>query len=370
MLLFVAHDPGGMNVILPVVRYYVALQQKDAPRLRLMFAGAARERAIKEGLSKFLIEIPVSPILGFPNEFETTDSDVLGVFEEVNPTVVITATSYNSNIEWLAWKIAEMRGIPSVALFDYWGAYKERFEKNGAYVVPYHMVVTDEYMANSLHSYLGHIAPERIVIAGNTNLEYLALKIQTGREYSQRTKEHGVQAIRFFSENNWHYFPEGPINEFRLVEEMLTILHKEKTPIKRYIVRPHPMENRQEWEDFCKVVSLRFSDIQCEVDTQSFDEVLQDSSSIAVGITSMALIELSVCGIPTFSYQVKIPKEAIPKAPLSEYGISVLSTIEDFITMCCMQRSGPVALSLYLQHHSPLSTIITHINQISSTTFI
>jgi hypothetical protein len=87
------------------------------------------------------------------------------------------------------------------------------------------------------------------------------------------------------------------------------------------------MESPVPWQAFINeqqpdnVIDLR-------LDTLDFNTLLSQSF-IAIGLTSMALIETAVCDIPTFSYQIAVPDDGYLFLPYEEYGITRLQHEED-----------------------------------------
>lgn len=320
-ILVAAHDPGGSNVIGPIIAKLASQTQQYSLTLALL--GPARQRISVSGSNIMAVELPALPTPGFPNEQSTKEESVTALLDQLQADIIFTATSYNSNLERLFLKHAKKRHIPSAAIIDYWANYAERFTLDNNRYFPDILFVTDQKMAEGVHSV--H-PPSQIIISGNPHLQELAEAHASHAQAQQKTKK---QRYRFFSENIHHYFPHRPINEFSMVANLVRFLAA-RNPSAEFLVRPHPMESHTPWKNFLADFSSQedIKSVTLGLDTSPFPEVLTDNF-IAVGITSMALLETTVCNIPTFSYQIGLPDTGYLFLPFAEYRITPLKTAED-----------------------------------------
>lgn len=311
-ILFASHDPGGANVLLPIVKIFYEDLNYQCILILLGPAGAKLyshfPKAVNVGLSSFSLP-------DYPNEYSTTETEILAVFQTYLPDIVFVTTSYNSNLERICLKFAKTFQIPNAGIVDFWSNYSQRFYYERKYFYPDILFVYDVEMHDS-YKKIG--CKSEIIICGNPHFETLQHKIK--HNVPSNTKQKKI--IRFFSENIWHYFPNYSINEFSIVNILINYFEINQKHID-FIVRPHPMESHNLWNKYladknqeCKYVSLY-------LDSYNLYDALANTD-ISIGISSMVLFESSIIGIPTYSYQIDIPEEQVNSIPLEEYGIQIL----------------------------------------------
>lgn len=275
----------------------------------------------KSGLHQSAPGIRATPHPDHAHEFITDAAEVRRVLEAARPGVVFTGTSFTSNLERLVIREARQMGIPTLAIVDYWLEYRARFAIEGEQVLPDLLLATDERMRSEMARELGPTASIRVV--GNPHLSQLALKPRRLRSGKPGTPAR----FRFFSENLLHYFPEKPIHEFEIFEHICRFLNG-KADVKELVVRPHPLEQHQPWQLLLNRLGPEMS-IRLAIDTLPFNEVLEDEC-VAIGISTMALLEVAVCGTPTFSYQIDVPADqGYFFLPFEEYGIFQMTKPKD-----------------------------------------
>lgn len=315
-ILFAAHDPGGINVLAPVIDFFA--EQEEYEVLLVLLGPARAKYRIPVGRAR-LLEIPSAPLPDFPNEQGVDPTDVTGLLQAHAPDCIFTATSYNSTLEKHLIALGRQLSIPTAAILDFWGNYRLRFTVGHNTHFPDLIFVADQKMAAGLRQ---EGVNADIVLCGNPHLSQLAATHT--RPVAARTP--AKQVFRFFSENIAHYFPDKPLNEFTIVAHLIRFL-KQAAVEATFIIRPHPMESPAPWQAFIneqqpdKIIDLR-------LDTLDFNTLLSQSF-VAIGLTSMALIETTVCDIPTFSYQISVPDDGYLFLPYEEYGITRLQHEED-----------------------------------------
>lgn len=332
-ILFAAHDPGGMNVLAPVIDFFA---QQEEYEVLLALLGPARGKYRTPAGRARLLDIPSAPLPEFPNEQGVEPRDVAKLLQAHAPDCIFTATSYNSTLEKHLIALGRQLHIPTASILDFWGNYRLRFTAGQDTHFPDVIFVADQKMATGLQQ---EGVDTKIVLCGNPHLSQLAA---THARPSAATTP-GKTVFRFFSENIAHYFPGKPLNEFTIVEYILRFL-KEAATEATFIVRPHPMESPAPWQAFInkhKPPEKTLDTIDLCLDTLSFNALLSQPF-IAIGLTSMALIETAVCGIPTFSYQIAVPDDGYLFLPYEEYGITRLQQEEDLGLLiqpnCAQQR--------------------------------
>lgn len=345
-ILFAAHDPGGINVLAPVIDFFA--EQEEYEVLLVLLGPARAKYRIPVGRAR-LFEIPSAPLPDFPNEQGVDPTDVTGLLQAHAPDCIFTATSYNSTLEKHLIALGRQLSIPTAAILDFWGNYRLRFTAGHDTHFPDIIFVADQKMATGLQQ---EGADVDIVLCGNPYLSRLAATHVRPSAAPNPTKK----TFRFFSENIAHYFPGKPLNEFTIVAHILRFL-KQAAVEATFIIRPHPMESPAPWQAFINeqqpgnIIDLR-------LDTLDFNTLLSQSF-IAIGLTSMALIETAVCGIPTFSYQIAVPDDGYLFLPYEEYGIirlqdekdlEMLLATDSIFTRKCADKNRGEPLQIIQQH--------------------
>ena len=311
-ILFVAHDPGGANVIKPVIEYFA--QQSEYTSYHFLL-GPAKERIIARGANVHTLEIGIIPTPNFPNEQSAQENDIAAILSETRFDAVFTATSFNSNLERLCVRLANERGIPTFAILDFWSNYQQRFTLNARTDAPSVLFVADKRMHDEAAQ---ELPATRVVISGNPHLQSLAARYKEARNQYESDVQGIPKRVRFFCENIRHYYPDKPVNEFTVLPKLARALSHAGFE-GELLIRPHPMESREPWQMFIAEQQANTPRVRLALDTASFDEVLRDNC-IAVGFTTMALLETASVGIPTFSYQIQVPSDYF-NLPFEEYGI-------------------------------------------------
>ncbi|MCU0425788.1 MAG: hypothetical protein MUF71_09210 [Candidatus Kapabacteria bacterium] len=363
-ILFVAHDPGGANVIKPVIEYYAARHDLQS---HLLLLGPAAERIKPTSTSVVAHTVRTITTPDFPNELSAEPEDIAGILDKIKPQAVFTATSFNSNLERLAVRFANERGIPTFSILDFWSNYQKRFTLNGTVSQPQTLFVADGRMKREAEAELPGTS---VLISGNPHLANIAAQYADARSKAVTTP---IRRIRFFCENIKHYYPEKPINEFTVVPRLLQSLRLCGFN-GELIIRPHPMESREPWQEAVQRdegEGMRDIDeennirkrVTMRLDTASFDEVLRDNC-LAVGFSSMALLETASVGIPTFSYQISVPDDYF-WLPFEEYGIVCLREEADIMRLLEEQAHRDIR-PISADNHSPLTVIDQAVRRVLS----
>lgn len=321
-ILFVAHDPGGANVIKPVIEHFAEQkfdEQNNIHSFHLLL-GPAASRIESRGESVSIVRLETVPTPNFPNELSVRENDVERLFQETRFDAVFTATSFNSNLERLCILHANALHIPTFAILDFWSNYRQRFTYEGRFDAPSVLFVADKRMEREAREAL---PSTEVVISGNPNLLSIAARYKHLRQPHQSLTPN---RIRFFCENIRHYYPDKPVNEFTVVPHLLKGL-RDAGFGGELLIRPHPMESREPWLEWIAATQATTPLPRLALDTATFDEVLRDDC-VAVGFTTMALLETASVGIPTFSYQVNVPAEYF-NLPFEEYEITRLLSESD-----------------------------------------
>ena len=164
---------------------------------------------------------------------------------------LLCGTSWQSDLEWQAIKMAREYGKRSVAFLDHWGNYRERFIREGEICLPDEIWVGDiqakalaervlpEVKAKLvMNPYFDEIKRElaaipKMDITGKTGINILFV--------TEPLREHGLK--EFGNECHWGYTEEEALHY------LLTNLHVLGRPVDRIVIRPHPSEplNKYDW---------------------------------------------------------------------------------------------------------------------------
>jgi len=333
-LIVAAHDPGGFNLLIPIIEDFQAKNHE----VHLLLAGEAKNRWDKRpvySLNLFNHQVGSFSCAGFPGEFDVKKWDIDKLISSIRPDFILTSTSINSNIERYCIRYAKTEKIPNASIIDSWTGNENRFASSFVTAHSDHILVVDEQMKD-VFSGLERLGC-RLIVAGNPHLE----QIRNRRKESFDTAANAEEFSRavFFSENIFHYFPKKTVNEFTIIEK---IINEYNAPSAIEIsIRPHPLEDRRHWYRFVDDHSGHNAKIKLSVDEYPTIEESTANAKLTFGISSMALIESSMLGKPTYSFQVDLPeKENMLYIPFERYGIGRLTTISAVVNAI---SSNPVA---------------------------
>ena len=123
-ILIVFSDPGGAKPLLSLA-YYLKMEGKE-------------------------LKIISDREYDFYNEFRLNVSkpQVVNDFENFKPEVLITGTSYTSNIEIQYIENAKKNGIISYSFIDHYTRIKNRFFNSNTYTLPNYIIVIDKFAKN------------------------------------------------------------------------------------------------------------------------------------------------------------------------------------------------------------------------------
>jgi hypothetical protein len=334
-----AHDPGGARAILPVIEL---LRERDVPVVAIV-SGPAVEIAERE----------------FPGiRLEKMEDDATGVecaevLARNHCGALVSAAGFYNLIEHQVRVAARSIGIPIVAVLDWWGMYRDRFQRAlpGGQLetsLPDQICALDEISRDGL---IGDGFPaSQIVVTGAVNLESSWKRLQHYSTQADGIREAigisaGDRCAVFFSEPYirasdglpWggvggYYLPDGTTTSgytaHGILREVAAVLAREKPPGEELVlcVKPHPMEH---------VPSLRA--VMSEFEAEGLRMVLVDgldpvrlcaAGDLFFGMDSIVLVEAALSGRPAFS--VKIPTSTeLPPAPGSSNPLGFTTPVYD-----------------------------------------
>jgi hypothetical protein len=315
VLLF-SRDPGGANVVIPLVEpltlkgYQVKLFGKDV----------ALGRYDKAGLSAF-------NILDFVQYIKP--EDIKEFLKNENPDFIITGTSADDFTEKYLWKSAENLGIPSFAIIDQWINYGIRFSR-------YSISQSEEYNRDKTHPYLpakilvmNEIARQeavkdgleysRIEVTGSPHLEWL-LRSRAGKSVDMRNKfaENADDFIISFasepisqlysepasSDHYWGYTEQTIFQTLLNALDAIAASYSENIIV---VIKMHPKEKEDNYQNILDQSNHVNIKIFIEKDIDPYDLML--TSDLICGMSSMFLIEAAVLGKPILSIQIGLKRE-------------------------------------------------------------
>ncbi|MGH3050031.1 MAG: CDP-glycerol glycerophosphotransferase family protein [Gaiellaceae bacterium] len=272
----VARDAGAAAALAPVV---AALDADGVPRKIVAWGNAA---AVFAGETLAVRPFPEDPA---PSE--------IGVLLASFPAAaVLTGTSLRADLDGRFWRAADKAGIPSVALLDHWKLYAERFSAERPFdLLPTVVAVMDEVAERALAE--RGCPSERIRVTGQPRFDSLAaLSVPALRREARA--QLGVKPSRrvvvFASEPRGLPYDDG--TGYTQADALAALLDA-LAPDALVLVKLHPRErdasvppgSRQE------VRVLRDFPIHS----------LAAAADIFCGMTSIALLDAALLGVPTLS---------------------------------------------------------------------
>jgi hypothetical protein len=309
-ILVAGHDFGGLNLLAPLLRAW----QHDG-RFAAEFVSTP---AVCREMSAQVPGLRFPAWAGGVTEYLCANSDELDLyldrcFSARDWDVVLCSTSRVSLLEKRLIAIARAKGIRTIAFCDMWWAYEERFRDGGQWSVPDTVWVLDERMRDEMTAVAWPRRPD-IEIVGSPLFQ------QLGELRSGAGSPDG--AIRFISEPASSKFPRSGIDEFELAEELVATVRAAAIK-KRIVVRTHPADPIEQWRRWAW--RLRHHDV--ELDVMPLAPCIADTAC-AVGISSMLLSEMAMCGVPTASLQWPGTDKAYYCLPFDQFGIARLESAD------------------------------------------
>jgi hypothetical protein len=319
-IFFAAHDPGGYNLLEPIIE---ELTSNPNFEIYFAFAGPAFNRAYSNPLLKpYLIQLETFKIHYFENEYDIEKNKFYEIFKKISPEIVFTSTSINSNIERYSLSFAKELRIRNFVYIDSWSGQDIRFNSKEISIVPENILVCDEPMKASYQHYeqMGSV----VTSVGNIHLERLTKK----KAFVRNEIQNNILRVLFVTENISHYFPDNSVNEFSILDDILRAYSLDKT-LDIYI-RPHPLESHEHWKKYIELANHKNTYIKIFLDESNSIVDAISKSDLVLGISSMALIESSIFRVPTFSYQIKFITSDMLYIPFEIYNIFIIDEYESF----------------------------------------
>lgn len=306
----VSHDAGGAEVVSAYVKCY---QKKY--NFYCYVIGPAVKIFRKRHLEKYFVS---------DSAIRTAD-DILDRIGAVD--LVLTATSWSSDIELQFLNVAKKRGIRSVAYLDHWTNYRERFgypNKRWRKCLPDEIWVGDHealVLANRFGFPNVKLVPNQYFVEIQAKIKQLCVR--------QQKQSHSVRARRtilFISEpvaqgakkmfNNPRYwgFTEQDVLEMVCHSiEFYNLSHKSHWQI---VIRRHPSDSKHVYDSIINACLRKVA-----VAYSQTDDLIVDISraDLLVGMESMALVIGLLAGkkvisfIPSVKKKCRLPFKRITK---------------------------------------------------------
>jgi len=308
-VLLAGHDSGGLNVLAPLLQEW----NDDARFIPHFLAGPRIRR-------DFRYRVPGIQFAAGADELTERlfhrpaelDGYLQGVLSKGNYDAVVCGTSANALLEKRLLHAAKSAGVPSVAICDMWWAYTERFHDGQNWTLPDRLWVLDDAMRT---------AAEQVAWPSELAIDIVGspLFAQLMRRRTTNGGD-GARAIRYISEPVSTSFPEAGIDEFALADMLVSAAAAAKlaAPI---VIRPHPVESAEAWRRWTFVRRAQ----GVSLDTLPVEEAVADTR-LAVGISSIMLAELRMCGVPVASLQPPMADRSYFCLPFEDLGISRVSS--------------------------------------------
>jgi hypothetical protein len=211
----------------------------------------------------------------------------------VRASWVLCGTSWQSDLEWHALRLAREAGKHTVTFLDHWVNYRERFERAGVVCLPDEIWVGDEEAGRIARCCFGEL-PVRVV--GNPYFDDVRMEIEALQHVSaprpecpvvlyvcEPVREHALR--QHGDERYWGYVEEEAL-EYFLENLRLIALN-----VARIVVRPHPSEPAKKYA----WVAAR-SEVPVEISTTATLTRDIASADIVVGCSSMAMVVALLAG--------------------------------------------------------------------------
>jgi hypothetical protein len=292
----VCEDAGAANALAPV-----SMLLASEATVRCVLGPAAFRAQSRWGGEARVVETPA----GF--------EDSLLWISDLAPRAILTGTTcWGLRIEALSIRWARQTRTRSLSYIDFWSNYQARLSfptSNGLELVPDRLLVVNDSMKAALVG-LG-IPSEGIVVAGSP-----ALEAQGPAERPTRAPDWLFLSQPFAVLNQ---SPSLGYDE-RVVLRRLALVAERRGV--RLLVRPHPRENVSDLRGFLSSLPGRV-----ELDANRPLVLATTSTTLVLGMTTMALVEASVQGAPTLSIQLN--SIAPVRLPSIEAGKTILFTDGD-----------------------------------------
>lgn len=318
-----AHDPGGINVIIPIIEYLNHIQSS----FDVYSNGLGRGLFLRRGIDAIDITAEVQ---------NTSVEDVRRFVELKDYNLVLTGTSAIDLYERYLWKASEHLGIKSFALLDHWINYKMRFSLDcNRYhylsecqidVLPSKIMVMDDLCKEEMIS--EGFDTEQLIVVGNTILHQLFNRKSINKENNGYVVLFCEPLGELYKSNDTWGF-----DEYDVIRELSQVLLK-FMPNKKLLIKPHPKQKL----DILRVNgNISHGVVWSLTELNAHDLIAQ--CDVIVGTFTMAIVEAVVMSKPiiniipnsqAFEKSILFRKKVIhPIKSANEYNLENLVSLSD-----------------------------------------
>lgn len=227
----------------------------------------------------------------------------------------LCGTSWQSDLEWLAFAEAKRAGKRAIAFLDHWINFQERFIRNGIQHLPDEIWVADEYAEElALQCFPG------MAIRLVPNPYFIDLKKQISELMGKQPKgDEAGKTVLFVSENisDGERLLHGDerhrgYTEFDAIQYLIENLNVLDGRIKKVVIRPHPSDPIGKYAH----LAGRYPDV---VEVSGGNSLIEEiaGAEIIAGCQSMALVvglmahKVVVSCIPPDGQACLLPQEDV-----------------------------------------------------------
>lgn len=270
-----ANDAGGANQL------YCLLKNSSVPVAKSLLDGPAQ--------TIFRDLIPAA---------KTYNRLVPSFFDGID--LLLSATSWSSNLEHLARREAKRSGVFSVSILDHWVNYRQRFSFSGEQVFPDELIVVDDYAKKiAVGEFPGmpvHQVPD--------------FYLQSILDGVGRSKDGAILYVLEPARSDWGL---GIPGEFQALEFFLSNYHLLRfTAGARVLLRAHPSDPPGKY-DF---IRMKHPEIIIEPDVESIQSSMSKAQWV-IGCNTYAMVigcgagRNVLCSLPPWAPRCVLPHQGI-----------------------------------------------------------
>lgn len=255
-VLALSRDRGSMQAIIPVIK-----SLRDDAEIEVAVVSMEVSRTLLEG------EGIVAEYLGEDRFARAPEGCVAEALKRLKPNLILSGSSpakgpLPETPEQYAIIEGCRRGIPTLAVLDFWGMYLERFSPDGVRAspdfIPDRLCVLDQRCRMDLARLA--VPDHRMSVTHNPWMDAVAMASQSPPPPPPLFRDvTGLRALLVSQPlRETQHHRRWPYDQFDLLRLLLHAL-PESGGKHRVVVWPHPLEHRERWD--AKVFSLRGSDM-------------------------------------------------------------------------------------------------------------
>lgn len=311
-ILFYSRDPGGTNVLVPMIQY---------------FGKEYRIKVYAKDIAVSIYERGGIDCIDINDVMSEVDGENVEIFlSKMRPKLVITGTSTIDRSEYIFWKECCRLGIKCLANVDSWAFYKERFsihplndreretEEKDFFFPDYVLAIDEEAREGMIEA---GIPKKKVITVGYWHFLHIKKMLEksspdSAHDYREKMTLGNTdrKIILFVSEGFSELFGEDPDKGYGYHEK--TIFEALESSLMTYmgsfefmvIVRPHPKEKIEWWND-----KIKQSPIEIIIDSGEELLVQIQASDLVTGMQTQCLNDAMLAGKKIVSIQIGLNKE-------------------------------------------------------------